>query len=212
MWRRGASRDSRFAFTLVELLVVVAILGVLVAIAAYNFALASDRALQAQCASRLKVIGMALYVYQLDNNAFPLADGIASDQPTPNQTDFGNGPAGNGFWNGVSLLLVEYGYIQDRNVLYCPALEKRYLARRSHLRFAYNCSTSDAGSYEGSENNISSDSGDVWLVRCLYLPPKTNAADRRKPVEFPHGLDRDQENVLYSNYRVELRPGGEGPR
>ena len=204
-------RDKRLGFTLIELLVVVAILSVLVAIAAYNYALATDRTRQVQCASRLKAIGMALYVYQIDNNAFPLADGVASDQPTPNQTDFGNGPAGNGFWNGISLLLVEYGYIQDRSILYCPSLERRYASRRGHLRYAYNCSTTDAGGYEGGENDINSDSGDVWLARCLYLHPKVNGADRRKPVEFPHSLDRTMENVLFSNYRVELRPGGEAP-
>ena len=34
-------------------------------------------------------------------------------------------------------------------------------------------------------------------------------ADSGRKVSFPHGLDRDKENVLYSNARVELRPGGE---
>ena len=209
MLKLGWCRDNRSAFTLIELLVVVAILSVLVAMAVYNLALATDRARQAECASRLKTIGYALYAYRLDYNDYPLADGIAGDHPTPGQTDFGNGPAGNGYWNGVSLLLVEMGYIQDRNVLYCPSLEKRYFGRRDHLRYAYNCSTADAGGYEGGDNNISTDSHDIWLVRCLYLHPDAYGTDRRRPVEFPHGLDRTMENVLYSNTRVELHPGGE---
>jgi hypothetical protein len=158
---------------------------------------------------RLKTIGYALYAYRLDTNEYPLADGIAGDFPTPLQTDFGNGPAGNGYWNGVSLLLVNMGYVQDRNILYCPALERRYLDRRDHLRYAYNCSTADAGGFEGSDNNILTDSRDIWLVRCLYLDPRTNSLGRRKAIEFPHGLDRTMENVLFSNARVELRPGGE---
>ncbi|MCX8038297.1 MAG: type II secretion system GspH family protein [Candidatus Sumerlaeia bacterium] len=209
MRRVGYPYCHFLGFTFVELLVVVAIIGVLTAVATVNFMLAVDRARQVQCAARLKVIGSALYAYHIDYNAFPLADGVAGNQPTPFCTEFGNGPAGNGFWNGISLLLVECGYIQDRSILYCPALEKRYSARRDNLRYAYNCSTTDAGGYTGSENNLETDSGDVWLVRCLYLHPSTNGADRRKPVSFPHGLDRTMENVLFSNYRVELRPGGE---
>jgi len=202
-------RRNRTAFTLIELLVVVAIVAVLTAIALYNFALAADRARQVECASRLKTIGYALYAYRLDYDNYPLADGIASDHSTPLQTDFGNGPAGNGYWNGVSLLLLECGYIQDASVLYCPALEKRYRDRREHLRYAYNCSTADTGGYEGSQNNIFSDSHDIWLVRCLCVDPDVNGLGRRRPIEFPHGLNRSMENVLYSNGRVELRPGGE---
>lgn len=202
-------RNSRTAFTLIELLVVAAIISILAAIALYNYAMATDRARQVSCCSRLRTIAYALYAYRLDNNNYPLADGVAGNTPTPLQTDFGNGPAGNGYWNGISLLLVQCRYIGDPNVLYCPALEKRYLDRHDYLRYAYNCSTADAGGYEGSDNNISSDSGDVWLCRCLYLPPKSNGAGRRRSIEFPHGLDRSMENVLLSNGRVELCPGGE---
>jgi len=202
-------RNFSIGFTLIELLIVVAIISILASIAYYNFALAADRARQVECASRLKTIGYALYAYRLDCNNYPLADGVAGDLPSPLETDFGNGPAGNGYWNGISLLLVQYGYIQDPNVLYCPALEKRYHERRDHLRYAYNCSTADAGGYQGSDNNIFSESGDIWLVRCLYLHPSSNGAGRRRPIGFPHGLDRLMENVLFSNGRVELCRGGE---
>lgn len=205
----GTLHHNRMGFTLIELLVVVAILGVLTAIAAYNFALATERARQVECASRLRTIGYALYAYRIDYDNYPLADGIAGDFPTPLQTDFGNGPAGNGYWDGVSLLLIEYGYIQDRATLYCPALELRYRDRRDHLRYAYNSSTADAGGYEGGQNNIFSDSHDIWLARCLWLDPDANGAGRRRAIQFPHGLDRSMENVLYSNGRVEIRPGGE---
>lgn len=196
-------------FTLVELLVVAAIISILGAIALYNYALAADRARQVECAARLKVVGLALYAYRLDNNTYPLADGVAGDVPTPFETDFGNGPAGNGYWDGISLLLAERPYNLDRNLLYCPALEKRYRDRRDHLRYAYNCSTADSGGYAGGDNNIETDSHDIWLVRCLHLPPQTNGVGRRRPIQFPHGLNRDMENVLFSNGRVELRPGGE---
>lgn len=209
MIRAKSTHADRRGFTLIELLVVVAIISILSAIALYNYALATDRARQVDCASRLRAIGYALYAYRLDHNNYPLADGIAGDTPSPFQTDFGNGPAGNGYWDGISLLLVEYNFVKDPNILYCPALEKRYRDRRDHLRYAYNCSTADSGGYAGSDNNIFSDSHDIWLVRCLQLPPDTNGIGRRRAIHFPHGLHRDMENVLYSNIRVELRPGGE---
>jgi len=201
--------DMRKGFSLVELLVVVAIIAVLAVIAAYNYALAMDRTRTVECSSRLRTIGYALYAYHFDHDAYPLADGIASDEPSPLVTDFGNGPAGNGFWNGISLLLVQMGYIQDPNILYCPALEKRYKNRRDHLRYAYNCSTADTGAYQGGYNDISMDSRDIWLARCLWVHPETNGVGRRRPIHFPHGMDRSEENVLFSNGRVELRPGGQ---
>jgi len=209
MGKQGVAGRKIVGFTLIELLVVVAVISILVAIAYYNLALATDRARQVECASHLKTIGYALYAYRIDHGNYPPADGIAADYPTPAKTDFGNGPAGNGYWNGVSLLLVKLGYIRDPNILYCPVLAQRYRDRRNHLRYAYNCSTIDAGGYEGGQNNIFSDSRDIWLVRCLFLPPDVNGIGRRRSVQFPHGLDRSMENILYSNGRVELRPGGE---
>jgi type II secretory pathway pseudopilin PulG len=200
------------AFTLIELLVVFVIIAILTVIGFYNFVLATDRARQVECASRLKTISYALYAYNLDHGNYPLADGMAGNEPTPLRTDFGNGPAGNGYWNGISLLLVQNGYIKDPSVLYCPALEKRYRHRRDHLRYAYNASTADAGGYAGGQNNIATDSHDIWMVRCLWVHPDTTGARRGVAVHFPHGLDREKENVLYSNGRVELRPGGEGTK
>lgn len=205
----GVRYTQRVGFTVIELLVVVAIVGVLSAIAMYHYMALTDRARTVECASRLRTIGYALYAYRLDHDNYPLADGVAVDYPTPMRTEFGNGPAGNGYWDGVSLLLVEYGYIQDPNILYCPVLEKRYPDRRRYLRYAYNCATADAGGYEGGYNNIFSDSRDIWLCRCLHIDPNTNGVNRRRPVQFPHGIHRTMENVLYTNGRVELRPGGE---
>jgi prepilin-type N-terminal cleavage/methylation domain-containing protein len=208
MGTMGPRRNNPKGLTLIELLIVVAIIGVLSVIVLYNFALAADRARQVECASRLKTIGYALYAYRLDNNTYPLADGVAGDKPTPFETDFGNGPAGNGFWDGISLLLVECGYIEDPNILYCPALAKRYPYRRPNLRYAYNCGTADTGGYQGGDNNIFRDSHDIWLVRCLRVDPDEYKRDRRRPIPFPHGLDRSMENVLFSNGRVEIVPGG----
>ena len=61
----------RSAFTLIELLIVVAIIGILAAIAVPNFLNAQIRAKIARCKSDLRAIGMGQEQYFLDNNAYP---------------------------------------------------------------------------------------------------------------------------------------------
>lgn len=59
-------------FTLIELLIVVAIIGILAAIAVPNFLNAQIRAKVARTKGDLKAIGMALETYRLDNGKYPL--------------------------------------------------------------------------------------------------------------------------------------------
>ncbi len=66
-------------FTLIELLIVVAIIGILAAIAVPNFLNAQIRAKVARAYADEKSIGTALEAYRLDQNAYP--DGTASPGP-----------------------------------------------------------------------------------------------------------------------------------
>ncbi|MBZ0256402.1 prepilin-type N-terminal cleavage/methylation domain-containing protein [bacterium] len=59
------------AFTLIELLIVVAIIGILAAIAVPNFLNAMVRAKVSRSLSDIRSIGTALSLYNLDRNAFP---------------------------------------------------------------------------------------------------------------------------------------------
>lgn len=63
------------AFTLIELLIVVAIIGILAAIAVPNFLNAQTRAKVARVKGDLKAVGSALEMYRLDQNGYPQGPG-----------------------------------------------------------------------------------------------------------------------------------------
>ena len=63
-------QNTRPGFTLIELLIVVAIIGILAAIAVPNFLNAQTRAKVARAESDLRSLKMALEMYRLDNNSY----------------------------------------------------------------------------------------------------------------------------------------------
>lgn len=63
---------KKHGFTLIELLIVVAIIGILAAIAVPNFLNAQVRAKVARVRADVKALTTALEMYQLDNNKYPI--------------------------------------------------------------------------------------------------------------------------------------------
>ena len=72
-------------FTLIELLIVVAIIGIIAAIAIPNLLNAIDRGKQKRTMADLRSMGTAIEEYSIDNNFYPQATSVAalSAQVTP---------------------------------------------------------------------------------------------------------------------------------
>ncbi|HOJ59922.1 MAG TPA: type II secretion system protein GspG [bacterium] len=71
---------SRSAFTLIELLIVVAIIGILAAIAVPNFLNAQVRAKVANTQADQRSLATAIESYRLDNNMYPPTPNTAANQ------------------------------------------------------------------------------------------------------------------------------------
>ena len=72
-------RDSK-GFTLIELLIVVAIIGIIAAIAIPNLLNAIDRGKQKRTMADMRSIGTAVESYAVDNNVYPAVTTIAALQ------------------------------------------------------------------------------------------------------------------------------------
>ena len=70
-------RDSK-GFTLIELLIVVAIIGIIAAIAIPNLLNAIDRGKQKRTMADLRSIGTSIEAYAVDNNVYPTAADAAT--------------------------------------------------------------------------------------------------------------------------------------
>ena len=74
-------KSNRKGFTLIELLIVVAIIGIIVAIAIPNLLNAIQRAKQKRSMADLRAIGTAAETYAVDYNRYPTAAGFALPSP-----------------------------------------------------------------------------------------------------------------------------------
>ncbi len=214
--------NTRRAFTLIELLIVVAIIAILAAIAVVNLRGAIDRALQASDAANLKAIGAALQSYYVDHNTLPPADREAGPFTShgPGHAKVGNGPAAGGSWDGVPWLLYEWGYVTEWRTLFCPRYLREYRGdttirggwpRYHNFRYAYNSSALSSGGHLGGDGNIMT--GRVWLVRDLWLSAKHGWYAQAYPeapadYTYPWGEDRDLEQVLTAGMAVKMVQGG----
>ena len=86
-------------FTLIELLIVVAIIGIIAAIAIPNLLNAIDRGKQKRTMADLRSIGTAVESYAVDNNVYPVAATAATLQTTVQPLYIKSMPTADGWAN-----------------------------------------------------------------------------------------------------------------
>ncbi|MDR1281005.1 MAG: prepilin-type N-terminal cleavage/methylation domain-containing protein [Opitutaceae bacterium] len=111
-----ASRAPR-AFTLIELLAVITIIGILVAIIIPVTGKVRESAKSTTCVNNLRQIGIGLNTWATDNKG-RLPDFPANPSWWDSYTIWNN-PGGNAGWIGIGKLYGD-GYITDGRVFYCP--------------------------------------------------------------------------------------------
>jgi len=142
---------TRQAFTLVELLVVIAIIAILAALLLPALSAAKSQARSTACLSNLKQLGQAIFIYTSD-----FADRLPGSKYNPQYTPTGGGDATYYLYNGVGVtglpvdpatttptnhgLLFTAGALPNGKCFYCPGL-----TTEQGIQFAYASYLTTAG-------------------------------------------------------------------
>ena len=180
--------STRLAFTLVELLVVISIIGILIALTIPATTAARDRARQARCTSNIKQTNLATMEYITRNGYFPGWKNQFKGVKNPNKFV-------NGSWVATLLPFFGEGALEKKWVegeadtacllyLICPA-DARPDKIDPHLSYVANC------------GNAKGDSRDAGVYLDLY-PTSTNKRPTKQTLDFITSNDGLSSTIMTS--------------
>jgi prepilin-type N-terminal cleavage/methylation domain-containing protein len=136
--RCGPARLRLFGFTLIEVLVVIAVIAILAALLLPALSLAKEKGKRTQCMSNLKEIGVFMQLYTDDNKeTFPA-------HRNQNEADGNTAMYLNDWWGTT---IVQYGGGRS-NLFHDPSLQTKQLANGLVWSWAFDCNNVGYG-YNG---------------------------------------------------------------
>lgn len=123
---RGRNQEKTKAFTLIEILVTIAIISILAAILFPVFARARESARRASCMSNLKQIGLGMMMYVQDyDETYPLSNtgGTQTDTSMPGR-HFATTTSGECEANCISWMDLVYPYVKSIQLFVCPSVRE----------------------------------------------------------------------------------------